>query len=234
MPRSHGLTISSALRRQLEVTVALANERLMEVHHRYVMEFVDHAREQVEPARAIRIYARLHSLRDEDATRLHQQAFVSLGRRNPPKPGRSTAPEPSSGPDTPQSILGIIRKRLRGRVNVELREWVEGHTGRAETELLWSHVENAIQFVELLEPSLSVGEAVELYAAELGVPPSRVETIYYLTLAHRSAISAPGTPVGSGSGGSGSEDPQRPAAATPSRSLRIVSGRRPSRTPQPG
>jgi len=78
-------------------------------------------------------------------------------------------------------------------VNLELREWVEYHTGRTETDLLWAHVENAVQFVELLQPVMAVGEAVEAYTESLGIPGGRAEIIYYLVLAHRSAGMGPTT-----------------------------------------
>lgn len=172
-------------RRQLEIATALATERLMEVHFRYAMEFVEHAREQVEAARALAIYTRLHGIRDVDAESLRHRVFVALGRRADPK-RVATGGEESPTPESPRSVIGVIRKRLRGRVNLELREWVEFHTGRAETELLWAHVENALQFVELLAPGADVADAVAAYASRLGIPPARTEIIYYLALAHLS------------------------------------------------
>lgn len=160
----------------------------MEVHFRYAMELVEHAREQLEPAPALAIYARLHGLRGSDIESLHHRVFVALGRRAAPNPAAGGSPDGdgTQGPQTPGSVIGIIRKRLRGRVNLELREWVEFHTGRAETELLWTHVENAIQFVDLLAPGADVAKAVGAYASQLQISSSRTEIIYYLTLAHLS------------------------------------------------
>ena len=226
MARSRGLTtITPALRRQIAVTTALAGERLMEVHLRYAMELVDHTRDHLEPARALGIYARLHHMTEPYAERLHHEVFVALGRRTPPKALSRTVSEVPATPETPQTILGLIRRRLRGRINSELREWLEYHTGRAETELLWAHVENALQFIELLEEAIGLGEAVELYAAELAVPPARIETIYYLALAHRSAITVPSVPGRS----IPQEQPARSAAEPPQR-LKIVSTRRSARS----
>ena len=163
----------------------------MDVHFRAAMELVDRARQDVEPARALSIYARLHRLDGPDADLLFQRVLVSLGRRSTPRSYLGDTPREESGAETPQSVVAQIRKRLRGRVNLELREWVEYHTGRTETDLLWAHVENAVQFVELLQPVMAVGEAVETYTASLGVPGARAEIIYYLVLAHRSAGTAP-------------------------------------------
>ncbi len=179
----------AADRRQMAITGALATERLMEVHFRYAMEMVEHTREQLDPARALAIYARLHDLRGAGVEDLHHRVFVALGRRPAPNPVAGSDPGDAAGtrgPETPRSVIGIIRKRLRGRVNLELREWVEFHTGRAETELLWAHVENALQFVELLAPGADVAEAIGAYASQLQISPARTEIIYYLTLAHLS------------------------------------------------
>jgi hypothetical protein len=198
MSRSHGTpAIPAALRPQLQIAAALARERLAEVHFRYAAELVDHACPDIDPSRVLAIYVRLHGLRGADATRLYHSVFVSLGRRQAPKPLVDGAPAEGAGWKTPQSVLGQIRNRLRGRVNTELREWVEYHTGRAETELLGAHVDNALQFVQLLEPRLGIAEAVAVYAEELAVQPRITETIYYLALARRSPASskaAPGQP----------------------------------------
>ena len=84
---------------------------------------------------------------------------------------------------------------------MELREWIEFHTGRAETELLWTHVENARGFVELLEPFIGIGQAVGTYGFNLGVADGRAEIIYYLVLAHMSAGSTPTAPEYASNGG---------------------------------
>lgn len=170
----------------------------MDVHFRAAMELVERARGDVEPSRALTIYARLHHLQGSDADHLYQRVLVSLGRKRSPKPLLPESSKIETGVETPQSVLGQIRKRLRGRVNLELREWVEYHTGRTETDLLWAHVENAVQFVELLQPIMAVGEAVEEYTGSLGVPPARAEIIYYLVLAHCSAGTSPSSTTGGG------------------------------------
>ncbi len=155
------------------------------------MELVDRARDDLEPSRAVSVYVRLHQVYGQDADRLHQRVLVSLGRRAPTALSFAAANGDDDGIATPRSVLGQIRKRLRGRVNLELREWVEYHTGRTETDLLWAHVENAAEFIEILQPIMAVGEAVELYTASLDVPATRAEIIYYLVLAHRSSASEP-------------------------------------------
>lgn len=202
----------------------------MEVHFRYAMELIDHASQEVDPARALSIYTRLHNLRVPDANTLYHKVFVALGRRRSPKPFAEDATEHDPGAKTPQSVFGQIRRRLRGRVNTELREWVEYHTGRAETELLSTHVENSLEFVDLLEPAVSMADSVALYAEELGLHPARIEVIYYLALASRSARKYTTAPNELTPGGTGGEV----RAESSSRSLKLVATRRGSRRREAG
>jgi hypothetical protein len=215
-------SIPIVMQRKLAISGALATERLMEVHFRYAMELVEHAQQQLEPARALAIYSRLHGLRPADAETLRHRVFVALGRRSiqAPVPTVGSDPDQEQPPETPQSVLGVIRRRLRGRVNTELREWVEFHTGRAETELLWAHVENALQFIQLLASIRNVADAVEIYTAELAIPPARTETIYFLTLAHLSGNAL----IGMGED-SAADRAVAPVANPPRPSLRIAANR---------
>lgn len=191
---THGMSaVPVPLRRQAQLLNALARERLVDVHLKYAMEFVDRASGTLDPERTLEIYARLHHLRGQDADHIFQKVLVALGRRTSLKPFVHEEPAEPILAETPRTVLGQIRRRLRGRANHELREWVEYHTGRAETELLWTHVENARQFVDLLEPFLGLGGAVTRYADDLDIPPSRTEIIYYLMLAAASVEAPPAT-----------------------------------------
>lgn len=173
-----------SVRRQLDLAAAVARERVLDAHLRLLLELVERAREEVPPPRALEIYVRLHRIAPGDALILSHRLLVALGRRigqerldiAPPADGK----EPPW--DSPSSLLGRLRKRLRGRVNPELRRWVELHTGRAEIALLEVHVENALRVIEILEPMDSYAAAVELYAGLLHVPPPQVETLYFLVL----------------------------------------------------
>jgi hypothetical protein len=217
------------LRPKLQMCAAMARERIAEVHFRYAMELVEHTREQIEPGRALTIYNRLHGLRGAEAGGLQHRVYVALGRRILPRSAATEAAAPETEWESPRSIVALIRRRLRGRVNRELREWVEYHTGRAETELLWAHVENALQFVELLESEVGIGNAVDVYAAELALPAPKAETVYYLSLAHRGA----GNPADEVADTERGEPPAAIAEAG-HRSLRIVAGRRASGRRQAG
>lgn len=211
-----------ALRRQLDLTTALARKRLMEVHFRHAMELIEHVEGEMEPRRALDIYARLHKLSPVEAAAVNQEVFVALGRRVLPRHVEvGTEPQEIRWED-PDSTLRQIRRRLRGRVNKELREWVEYHTGRAETAIFWAHIDNAHDFADLIEHGRSVSDAVAIYADELGVSPSWTEIIYFLVLEQRSPATAPAV-------GSGSTSLVRrpwPSPDARSASLRIVEKRR--------
>jgi hypothetical protein len=221
--------VPASVEQQLEMSAALARERLMEVHFRYAMELIEHVRDEIDPGRALGIYTRLHGLRGEDANTLYQRVFVALGRRTRRPFAHGAADSPDEW-ETPDTIIGVIRRRLRGRVNRELRQWVEFHTGRAETELLWAHVENSLEFADLLQPHVGVGEAVAYYTDALRVPHYRRETVYYLALAHLSPEPAPALVEPTAAS---AERAGRLFAAAAPDALRVVGSRRGSRRRTP-
>jgi hypothetical protein len=178
--------IPVALRRQLDLATALARKRLMEVHFRHAMELIEHVDGEMEPRRTLDIYARLHKLLPAEAAAVSQEVFVALGRRVLPGPVDMADDRKDVRREDPDSTLRQIRRRLRGRVNKELRDWVEYHSGRTETALFWAHVDNAHDFVDLLERSRSAADAVAMYANDLGVSPSWMEIIYFMVLDQRS------------------------------------------------
>jgi hypothetical protein len=187
---SSGLPV--ALRRQLDLTTAVARKRLQEVHFQQAMELIEHVEGELEPRRALDIYARLHKLTPAEAANVNQEVFVALGRRVLPRHVEVGGDAPEVRWENPDSTLRQIRRRLRGRVNTELRQWVEFHTGRTETALFWAHIENAHGFVDLLERNRSVSDAVSLYADQIGLSPSWMEIIYFIVLDQRSPASRAG------------------------------------------
>jgi hypothetical protein len=177
---------SEPLGREIDLALAMSRERLIETHLRFVLEFVDRARGEVAPPRALGIYTRLHHLPPSDGLLLAHRLMVELGRRGDVAPADIQPPDSivlDTEPwDPPATVFGRVLRRLRGRVNPGLREWVEVHTGRAEAALLEVHVENAIRIIGIVAGERTYAEAVELYAGMVGVHPARVETLYLLTL----------------------------------------------------
>jgi len=194
----------------------------MEVHFRHAMELVEHVEGELEPRRALDIYARLHKLSPVEAAALNQEVFVAIGRRVLPRHVEVGEEPQEVRWEDPESTLRQIRRRLRGRVNKPLRDWVEFHTGRAETALFWAHVENAHEFIDLLEKHRSVADAVALYNEEIALSPSWSEILYFIVLDQRSPTTERShalVPAGAG------RRPWPMAEARPA-SLRIVEKRR--------
>ena len=178
-------------------------------------------RTELDSKRALDIYARLHKLTPSEAASVNQEVFVALGRRLLPKPVEVQEENARVRWEDPDSTLRQIKRRLRGRVNSELRDWVEYHTGRTETALFWAHIENAHEFVDLLEKNRSVSEAVSLYADQIGLSPSWTEIIYFIVLDQRSPVAR-----ANGLGSSAVVRPRWPISETGSAPLRIVEKRR--------
>lgn len=218
---NHSSALPVVLRRQLDLTTAVARKRLREVHFQQAMELIEHVDGDMEPRRTLDMYARLHKLPAAEAANLNQEVFVALGRRTLPKHVAAGVEPQEIRWEDPESTLRQIRRRLRGRVNTELREWVEYHTGRTESALFWAHIENAHEFVDLLERNRSVSDAVTLYADQIGLSPSWTEIIYFIVLDQRS-------PAARASGVDATALVRRPWSTLDGRSapLRIVEKRR--------
>jgi hypothetical protein len=162
----------------------MARERLVEAHVAHLLELFQIAAGQISTSRATEIYVRLHSIDPETARLIGGKALAVLGeRREAARPIQLDTDVPEREDlNTPLSLFGQIRKRLRGRVHLELRQQIEYHTGRTQIAFLHVHVENALRFVKILTPETPIAMAVELYAELAGVRKSTAETIYFLTL----------------------------------------------------
>jgi hypothetical protein len=185
MPHSLGSRkINPRLRAELEIAAAIAREHLMEAHVTHLLELIQVVGGQIPPSRVIEIYVRLHLVDPETARRIGGKTLATLGERREAAGTihLDTANAGGKGWDSPPSLFSRIRKRLRGRVNPELRQKVELHTGRTQVAFLQVHVNNALRFVKILTPEIPIARAVDLYAEVIGVRRSVAETVYSLTL----------------------------------------------------
>lgn len=176
-----------AVRSRLEMASAVARERLLETHVKQALELVELAEGRVAAARAIDIYGRVHRLSVETNELVRTRALASLGQteartgRPTPLPEEQLDPDPEASPDQPW-IATLLGERFRPRVHLELRRWIELHTGRAEVRILQTHVENALRFCEILDEDMSYIEAIGIYIESLNVSTASAETIMYFTL----------------------------------------------------
>lgn len=190
--------LSQPARRRVELAIAVAQERLLATHIDHVLDLIELVGDQVPFDDALEIYNRLLRLPDDEARVITTRALAILGERddNPRSwPERMADADLTGGGEAPRrSLLGHLRQRLRGRINEELRRWIELEAARTEVALLDAHVENALSFVEILEHEVPFTEAVELYLESLDLRDSVAEVAYYITLAKLHEKNMPGRP----------------------------------------
>jgi hypothetical protein len=178
--------LSEPLRRRVELAIAVAQERLLSTHVDHALRLIQLVGEQVPFENALGIYTRMLRLSDDEARVITTRALAILGEGIGESDSSAWAEargEPVETEDnTQRSFLRNMRQRLRGRVKDDLRRWVELSAARTEVAILDTHVENAINFVELLEKEQPPGESVELYLDALEVRESVAEVTYYLVL----------------------------------------------------
>jgi hypothetical protein len=211
--------LSETMRRRIELAIAVAQERLLSTHVAHALKLIQIVGDQVPFENALNIYTRLLRLTDDEARVITTRALATLGERAArsdawPEPAPEPEPEEEADLRRPFSFMNIMRQRLRGRVNDDLRRWVELAAARTEVALLETHVENALNFIELLEKEQPITEAVELYLDALEVRESIAEVTYYLALARMADRYLPGGERYSG------EKPPRPLTAE-ERKLRV-------------
>jgi hypothetical protein len=178
--------VSEPLRRRVELAIAVAQERLLSTHVDHALRLIQLVGDQVPFENALGIYVRLLRLSDDEARVITTRALAILGEQvvdsgSAPWPD-GVEPVEAEDNETRRSFLRNMRQRLRGRVKDDLRRWVELSAARTEVAIMNTHVDNALNFVELLEKEQPASEAVELYLDALEVRESIGEVTYYIVL----------------------------------------------------
>ena len=190
--------ISEPLRRRVELAIAVAQERLLSTHVNHALGLIQLVGDQVPFENALHIYTRMLRLSDDEARVITTRALAILGERAAETeewPEFTAAPAPQANGETARrKFMNAFRQRLRGRVNDDLRRWVELAAARTEIAILDTHVENALSFVDLLEKELTFNESVELYLEALEVRESIAEVAYYMALTRLSERYLPKRP----------------------------------------
>lgn len=169
--------LGETLRLRVEITAAIARERILETHIEYALQMIEAADGRVPVLRALEIYERLLRLSEHEALVLRNRVLACHPAWSPPDESTVAAAAEPDG-----SMFQRIRRRLRGRVDPELRHAIELALGSAEVGLFRCHVDNAVRLTRVLEPHISVAEAVQLYCELLGVRSSQLEVLYHHTL----------------------------------------------------
>lgn len=185
---------SRALQRQVDLTTAVAQERLLATHVRHVLAMVDLVADRLPFDDALDIYVRVLRLSPEQARNVGSRALAELGKRE--RSGGRAVPRDASVTDLDKedreeeppahatqgrsdALFSRLRKRVQGRVQEDLRYRINLAAARTEDDLLQTHVENALLFVKALDNQLSEPDAIELYLETLMLPEGAADVIYH-------------------------------------------------------
>ena len=176
-----GAPPSAVREAEVHVEFAVMRQRFAEVHLAAAVAVIERAAGAVEAPRALDIYGRLHHLGEDEFQVLKNGVLAHYGRAaqgaGEKPPTTFVAITGDVEWDVTASLFHRVRKRLAGRRHVELRHWIELHTGRTEMRLLRLHVEGALRVVELL-PEASVMESVQRYVEAMHVRDGLAEAVY--------------------------------------------------------
>ncbi len=186
---------SRAMQRQTDLATAVAQEKLLDTHVRHVLALVELVSDQVPFDAALDIYARILRLNPEQARNVGSRAFADLGRR-----GLVTGPGPGGGDGVTlleddaadredarrapgeggrfDAVFSRVRRRIRGRVQDDLRHRINLAAARAEDDLFEQHVANALEFARSLSAEVPLHEAVDQYLEIMTVPEGVSDVVF--------------------------------------------------------
>lgn len=182
---------SRALQRQVDLTTAVCQERLLATHVRHVLAFVDLVAPEIAFDSALDMYARILRLTPEQARNVGSRALAALGRRGGLQADdaeleaalAAEEEEDAQAPGTDDSgrfdaIFGRVRRRIRGRVHEDLRQRINLAAARAEDDLFNTHVANALIFARALGDEVPLHEAVDLYLEIMAIPEGVSDVVF--------------------------------------------------------
>ncbi|HSU14382.1 hypothetical protein [Longimicrobium sp.] len=188
---------SRAMQRQTDLATAVAQEKLLDTHVRHVLALVELVNGQVPFDAALDIYARILRLNPEQARNVGSRAFAELGRRGVLQGGDEVTlmeddaadREDARRPGTDdggrfEQVFSRVRRRIRGRVQDDLRHRINLAAARAEDDLFEQHVANALEFARSLSAEVPLHEAVDLYLEIMSVPEGVSDVVFNRALRH--------------------------------------------------
>jgi hypothetical protein len=182
--------ISRAMQRQVDLTTAVCQERLLSTHVRHVLALVDLVNEELAFDSALDIYARILRLTPEQARNVGSRALAAIGRRT----GLTEADDvnldleeddedelehrPGEDAGRFDAVFSRVRRRIKGRVHDDLRQRINLAAARAEDSLFETHVNNALVFGKALAEEVPLHEAVDLYLDVMTIPEGVSDVIF--------------------------------------------------------
>ncbi len=167
----------------MSVAIAVARQRLLDAHFTHVLELIQRAQGEVGAPQALIIYARVHRLTEIDIQALRTRVLVHLGRVASTEvtdlPHTFVAIDGAVEWDITASLVERIRKRLGGRRNYELRDWIDQHSGHVECDLMKLHVDNLVAVADVMGAATRPMEVARTYMREVGVRDELWEPLYW-------------------------------------------------------
>jgi hypothetical protein len=183
--------ISRTMQRQVDLTTAVCQERLLSTHVRHVLALVDLVADELPFDSAVDIYARILRLTPEQARNVGSRALAAIGRRTGLTEAdelnldladdeSDLAEESDRGSDEGRfdAVFSRVRRRIRGRVKDDLRQRINLAAARAEDALFETHVQNALVFGKALAEEVPLHEAVDLYLDVMAIPEGVSDVIF--------------------------------------------------------
>lgn len=183
--------ISRAMQRQVDLTTAVCQERLLSTHVRHVLALVDLVTDELPFDSAVDIYARILRLTPEQARNVGSRALAAIGRRSglteaeelnldlaDDEDDLADATDRGSEEGRFDAVFSRVRRRIRGRVKDDLRQRINLGAARAEDALFETHVQNALVFGKALAEEVPLHEAVDLYLDVMAIPEGVSDVIF--------------------------------------------------------
>jgi len=182
--------ISRAMQRQVDLTTAVCQERLLSTHVRHVLALVDLVADELPFDSAVDIYARILRLTPEQARNVGSRALAAIGRRTGLTEADDVNLDLSDDEDLDEStdrgseegrfgaVFSRVRHRIRGRVKDDLRQRINLAAARAEDALFETHVHNGLVFGKALAEEVPLHEAVDLYLEVMSIPEGVSDVIF--------------------------------------------------------
>lgn len=197
---------SRTMQRQIDLATAVAQEKLLATHVRHVLALVSLVQGEVPFDNALDIYSRILRLNPEQARNVGSRAFAELGRRDggvgegehapalledDPADREDARRGPDEGGGRFDMVFSRVRRRIRGRVETDLRQRINLAAARAEDDLFEKHVANALEFARTLSSEVPLHEAVDLYLEIMSVPDGVSDVIFNRALSRVAAAELP-------------------------------------------
>ena len=173
------------LKRRLELAEAAAIEARLSTHASEALNLVKVLAPRLPFDEAIERYLEVMGLNTEEAETVHTRALVSIGESEIGDELARERHRTGWGLDwryiTPLGAVRFVRRRMRRSAEEDL--WLELSAARAEESLVRTHVQHALNFVEILRDYAPSPRSVTLYLDQLEVPASRARAVYQRALA---------------------------------------------------